>query len=283
MAAHIHWTDETIVPVDYSENLYGFRDYGTGSLKPFNDWQDFNEAEMLNDLPVSNTSTVNEKTGLENLTESIVSSDWFLPYLDEAIMSEDFQEPFIQENNTSYQLHITSTPTHNPNDVRGFSTTNVITDRSLVAVSPFPPNLGETFEEELEDLDLDIQILLGINSSSGCQPSLPEISYSPPLPITPSPSADANKKNCLPGKDTYRCPEESCGKSYARRNALNRHINSIHRRPGILCPFCSGKKVFNRSDNFRSTEYGTAIVEDEKKPEILSVLQVKSDNGVRLS
>jgi hypothetical protein len=52
--------------------------------------------------------------------------------------------------------------------------------------------------------------------------------------------------------EEHKCPDGDCGRTFKRKNALHRHIVSIHRRTGETCPFCpAGKKVFNRSDNFQ--------------------------------
>ncbi|TGZ79063.1 hypothetical protein EX30DRAFT_122718 [Ascodesmis nigricans] len=54
--------------------------------------------------------------------------------------------------------------------------------------------------------------------------------------------------------DSFPCPR-NCGQIFRRNNALQRHIISIHERPGVQCPFCVNKgekrRRFNRSDNFQ--------------------------------
>lgn len=94
----------------------------------------------------------------------------------------------------------------------------------------------------------------------------PKPSYStPPTPYistTPQPrcarrrspsSAPRLRSNSTPaGSETHVCPETGCNQTFARLNALNRHIASIHQQVGVSCPFCQNpRRKFNRSDNFR--------------------------------
>jgi hypothetical protein len=177
-------------------------------------------------------------------------TDWCLQYLDEVSTTKD-NDTTYQSQTPSTPAHTPSTLAHTPHDLRGFTTADVITDPSLVPVSPFHPDLGETTKDEPEDLDLDIQIFLGIDSSPARRSTLTELSSSPPRRTPRSPSTDVDA-SCQRAGVNHHCPEESCGQSFKRMNALNRHISSIHKRAGILCPFCPGtKKVFNRSDNFQ--------------------------------
>lgn len=136
-------------------------------------------------------------------------------------------------------------------DVQGCTTTDVIPNPSPIPVLQGSRNLGETIEEEPEDLDRDIQIFHDIDSIPGSQVTLSNLTSIPPRPTPQSLTTDIHI-GIQQGNNIHRCPEQHCGKSFARLNSLNRHISSIHKRPGISCPFCPGtRKVFNRSDNFQ--------------------------------
>lgn len=163
-------------------------------------------------------------------------SDWCFEYLDEASTTKS--------NDTPSRSQPPTTPSHSPDDFSGLTPADIITDPSLVPVSPFDLLPGGVTKDEPEDLDLDIQIFLGLETSSS-SPARRSISTDISSPPRRSPSTDVEGVH-------HHCPEKSCGQSFKRINALNRHISSIHKRTGVLCPFCPGtKKVFNRSDNFQ--------------------------------
>ncbi|KAI5795787.1 hypothetical protein EDC01DRAFT_64697 [Geopyxis carbonaria] len=65
----------------------------------------------------------------------------------------------------------------------------------------------------------------------------------------------------------YHCSEPECIQVFKRYNALQRHISSIHQKPGVFCPFCpAAKRKFNRSDNFQrhvSTRHKNVPNDDE--------------------
>ncbi|KAI5813974.1 hypothetical protein BZA77DRAFT_295447 [Pyronema omphalodes] len=149
-------------------------------------------------------------------------------------------------------------------DVQGCTGTDVTPNPSPIPVLQGSRNLGETIEEEPEDLDRDIQIFLGIDNIPGSQATLSNVTSIPPRPTPQSLTTDINT-GIQRRNNIHRCPEQHCRKSFASLNALNRHISSIHKRPGISCPFCPGtRKVFNRSDNFQSAPENTLFLQIER-------------------
>jgi hypothetical protein len=109
---------------------------------------------------------------------------------------------------------------------------------SFAASSFLPEYSGMTIDPQA--LDRELELFLGIDlgtSSPGSPVSAHSKSSPPPLEAS---------------GEEHRCPEKACGQSFRRANALQRHISSIHKRSGEICPFCpKGKRAFNRSDNFQ--------------------------------
>ncbi|KAI5789169.1 hypothetical protein FPQ18DRAFT_44319 [Pyronema domesticum] len=237
MDTPIGWTDEIVKVEEALDGFLDFADDDIESLEFLPEWKEFVEAEVWNDLPASNTPDVAAKKKLQDLEElSLSPSDWCFEYLDEASTTKS--------NDTPSRSQPPTTPSHSPDDFSGLTPADIITDPSLVPVSPFDLLPGGVTKDEPEDLDLDIQIFLGLETSSS-SPARRSISTDISSPPRRSPSTDVEGVH-------HHCPEKSCGQSFKRINALNRHISSIHKRTGVLCPFCPGtKKVFNRSDNFQ--------------------------------
>ncbi|KAF8246438.1 hypothetical protein K440DRAFT_631891 [Wilcoxina mikolae CBS 423.85] len=107
----------------------------------------------------------------------------------------------------------------------------------------------------IDPIDLEMELFFGFDCS----------------PPPESPRSTRSKSSPLIGdvlNEEHICPEKSCKQSFRRANALQRHIASIHQRPGETCPFCpQGKRAFNRSDNFQrhvSTRHASVPADDKR-------------------